>query len=144
MHTLLSPMCTGHLHICTEEGVHLHMLTIVKMDICTYGQLWTIVDNCGHGQGHAYCVMQLTSPYIERGSSETWGRLKKVLGTSLLLLSPQYTGPLQNKSSSKRNLCNQCNSCHQSTRGPLQHKSSSKRDLCNQCNSCHQSTRGHP
>ena len=40
-------MCTGHLHICTEEGVHLHMLTIVKMDICTYGQLWTIVDNCG-------------------------------------------------------------------------------------------------
>ena len=23
------------------------MLTIVKMDICTCGQLWTIVDNCG-------------------------------------------------------------------------------------------------
>lgn len=98
-------MCTGHLHICTEEGVHLHMLTIVKMDICTYGQLWTIVDKCGHGHGHEYCVMQLISPYTERRSSETWKRLKKKYLVHHCYCYPHSTQVLCNMEAVLKGIC---------------------------------------
>ena len=87
--------CTGHLHICQVEAVHLHMWTIVDMLLC----------NATHITLHRTRVLY------------NMEEVKKSTRSITAIVIPQNTSPLQHGSSSKRNLCNQCNSCHQSTRG---------------------------
>ena len=124
-------MCTLH-----RSSAHLpsRSSSFAHVDYCPSGHfnMWTIVDmflcNATHITLHRTRVLynmeevkkstrSITAIVIttEHKSSATWKQFKKESVQSVRFLSPQNTSPLQHGSSLKRNLCNQCNSCHQST-----------------------------